>query len=108
MPHCGIQARDSTSWNPATPSWNCGRIVSEITNVSSDAKRAVVLIAVTALRGTNARISAAAIGNQMVQLRMLVMGSQFAVRSSQLPSANCSAAYCDLRTLSCKYPYENN
>src|SRR5262249_42621026 len=37
-----------------------------------------------------------------------VICSQFAVRGSQLTTANCSAAYRDLRTSSYKYPYEDD
>src|SRR5579859_1981192 len=108
MPHCGIQLRDSTSWKPATPSWNCCRIVSEIANVASDVKRPIPLIAFTALFGMNARSTATATGSQMIQLKTFVICSQFAVRCAADRRAALRTANRERRTPSCKYPYEND
>src|SRR5262245_4303801 len=77
-------------------------------NVTSEVSSPIPLIALTAPRGTKARITATAIGSQMLQLSTCVICSQFAVRGSQLTTANCSAAYRDLRTSSYKYPYEDD
>src|SRR5207245_4996976 len=84
-----------------------------VTNVSSDAKRPIALIAVTAPRGTKARITATAIGNQMVQLRMLVIAPHPApLRGGKaleipLPLAGEGATKRRVR-VSREYPYKNN
>src|SRR6266508_6244402 len=119
MPHCGIHERDSTSWNPAIPSWNCCRIVSENTKVASEVKRPIALIALTAPLGRKERITATAIGNQMIQLSTLVMAPHPALRATlsplrgardrdvPLPLAGEGAAKRRVRA-SREYPYEDD
>src|SRR5207253_1449886 len=60
-------------------------MVSEMMNVTNDVKRPIVLIAFTALRGRRARISATAMGSQMMMLSTLFMSPHPALRATLSP-----------------------